>query len=101
MLPRGLVLVSLNWLDPRTPAHSVRETAYFSLLCIDDLLYNLLLDKNPGVARKIMGNFLSIVELTIVLNQIITHLNSLVVSLLQSLGLFSYKTVSECGLLST
>ena len=57
MLPQGLVLVSLNWLDPRTPAHSGRETAYFSLLCIDDLLYNLLLDNNPAIARKKWGTF--------------------------------------------
>ena len=71
MLLQGLVLVSLSWLDPRTPAHSVRKTAFSSLLYINDLLYKLLLDKNPAIARKKMGNFSSIVELTIVLNQII------------------------------
>lgn len=71
MLPGGCISES-ELAGSQTPTHSVRETAYFSLLCIDDLLYNLLLDKNPGVAKKIMGNFLSIVELTIVLNQIIT-----------------------------
>ena len=100
MLPQGLVLVSLNWLDPRTPAHSVRETACFSLLCIDDLLYNLLLDKNPALLGK-NGELAINCRINNSFepdNYTFKFSGSLP---LTECWFILLKTVSECGLLST